>query len=138
MKKIFLLLMLAAFAVSSCCNCTDCNKKALLDMEKMNAADSVINQTIAEGLMPGAVLAVVVDGQTAYMKAYGNKSVFPDTIPMTVETVFDMASCSKHVRNARQGHLPLCKVPAQILPAPISLQESRQKPRQGAGTVPPC
>ncbi|MBQ0053482.1 MAG: beta-lactamase family protein, partial [Bacteroidales bacterium] len=97
MKKIFLLLMLAAFAVSSCCNCNDGSKKALLDLEKMKAADSVINQTIAEGLMPGAVLAVVVDGQTAYMKAYGNKSVFPDTIPMTVETVFDMASCSKCV-----------------------------------------
>ncbi len=97
MKKLFLLLVLATFAVSSCCNCNDGSKKALLDLEKMKAADSVINQTIAEGLMPGAVLAVVVDGQTAYMKAYGNRSVFPDTLPMTVETVFDMASCSKCV-----------------------------------------
>ncbi|MCQ2116888.1 MAG: beta-lactamase family protein [Bacteroidales bacterium] len=98
MKRLFLLLMLASMAMASSCNCCNCKKKtALLDLEKMQAADSVLNEAIAQGKMPGAVLAVVVDGETAYMKAYGNRSVFPDTVPMTVETVFDMASCSKCV-----------------------------------------
>ncbi len=86
---------MVAAAAASCCNCG--KKTELLDMKKMAIADSIINASIAKDDIPGAVLAVVVDGQTAYMKAYGNKSVFPDTIPMSTETVFDLASCSKCV-----------------------------------------
>ena len=36
----------------------------------------------------------------AYLKAYGNKRIYPDTEPMTVNTVFDMASCSKSISTA--------------------------------------
>ncbi|MCQ2184015.1 MAG: beta-lactamase family protein [Bacteroidales bacterium] len=68
---------------------------ATLDYERMQLADSLIEREIASGTIPGAVLAVVTGDQTAYLKAYGNKSVFPTVEPMTVGTVFDMASCSK-------------------------------------------
>ena len=36
----------------------------------------------------------------AYLKAYGNRSVYPNVEKMTTETIFDMASCSKPVGTA--------------------------------------
>jgi len=32
-----------------------------------------------------------------YLKAYGNRQLAPDTLPMTTKTVFDLASVSKCV-----------------------------------------
>ena len=62
-----------------------------LSSERLTYADSIILQGIENGNMPGAVLAVVKDGKMAYLKAYGNKSVYPEREPMTANTVFDMA-----------------------------------------------
>ena len=62
---------------------------------KLANADDIINAAIAERTIPGAVLAVVKDSKLAYLKAYGNKSVYPDTVPMTENTVFDLASLTK-------------------------------------------
>ena len=66
-----------------------------MSSEKLANADKVINAAIAEQSIPGAVLAVVKDSKLVYLKAYGNKSVYPDTIPMTENTVFDLASLTK-------------------------------------------
>lgn len=77
--------------------CTVSPEKAGLDAVRLRQADSIIMQAIADGEMPGAVLAVVRHGKLAYLQAYGNRSVYPDTIPMTVNTVFDLASVSKCV-----------------------------------------
>ena len=63
-----------------------------MSTEKLANADAVINASIADGEIPGAVLAVVKNSKLVYLKAYGNKSVYPDTIPMTENTVFDLAS----------------------------------------------
>ena len=71
-----------------------------LSSERLAYADSIILQGIENGNMPGAVLAVVKDGKMAYLKAYGNKSVYPEREPMTANTVFDMASCSKSMSTA--------------------------------------
>ena len=66
-----------------------------MSTEKLANADDVINASIAEGSIPGAVLAVVKDCKLVYLKAYGNKSVYPDTVAMTTNTVFDLASLTK-------------------------------------------
>lgn len=58
-------------------------------------ADSVINAAIKEKTFPGGVLAVVHKGHLVYLKAYGNKAVYPGIEPMTIETVFDLASVTK-------------------------------------------
>lgn len=71
-----------------------------LSSEKLAYADSIIIRGIDNGYIPGAVLAVVKDGKMAYLKAYGNKSVLPEKEAMTVNTVFDMASCSKSMSTA--------------------------------------
>ena len=60
-------------------------------------ADSLINAAIADTLIPGAVLCVVQGDRIIHLQAYGNRQVWPTCEPMTVETVFDLASLSKVV-----------------------------------------
>lgn len=71
-----------------------------MDASRLAYADSAIERAIRAQDIPGAVLAVVRHGKMAYLKAYGNKSVYPKKEAMTVETVFDMASCSKSMSTA--------------------------------------
>ncbi len=86
-----------------------------LSEQRMAKADSVINSAIAADDFPGAVLCVVrraLDnesmGRILYLKAYGNRQVcsgrdtvsgewIADTIAMTTDAVFDLASLSKCV-----------------------------------------
>jgi CubicO group peptidase (beta-lactamase class C family) len=68
-------------------------------------ADSAILKAIAEDGIPGAVLAVVRHGKMAYLKAYGNRRVAPVKEAMTVNTIFDMASCSKPIGTALSIHI---------------------------------
>lgn len=71
-----------------------------MDSRHLQYADQAIRRAIAEDGIPGAVLAVVRHGRMAYLKAYGNRSVYPDTVPMTTDAIFDMASCSKAMSTA--------------------------------------
>ena len=63
-------------------------------------ADRIIEQAINDQTIPGAVLCVERHGKIGYLKAYGNKRVYPNTEKMTTNTVFDMASCSKAMSTA--------------------------------------
>ncbi len=67
---------------------------------QLQYADKAIEREIAGGYIPGAVLAVVKDGTMPYIKAYGNKSLSPTVEPMDVNTIFDIASCSKSISTA--------------------------------------
>lgn len=71
-----------------------------MDSRQLLYADEAIEQAVANKDIPGAVLAVVRHGKMAYLKAYGNKRVYPDVEPMTTGTIFDMASCSKSMSTA--------------------------------------
>ena len=71
-----------------------------MDSRKLMYADEAIEKAIADKSIPGAVLAVVRNGKMAYLKAYGNKRTYPDVEPMTPNTIFDMASCSKSMSTA--------------------------------------
>ena len=79
---------------------------------RMLVADQVIDEAIARDDFPGAVLCVVGRDKSSgrskilYLKAYGNRQVtsfqadngfVPDTIAMTTDAVFDLASLSKCV-----------------------------------------
>ena len=74
--------------------------KVGMDPAKFIYADEVIHQAIDKHEIPGAVLAVVRHGKMAYIKAYGNRQVYPDTLQMEESTVFDLASVSKSVSTA--------------------------------------
>ena len=59
--------------------------------------DTVINDAIREDRFPGAVLLIGHEGKVVYRKAYGNRSLSPTREPMTVDTIFDVASLTKVV-----------------------------------------
>ena len=59
--------------------------------------DPIIQAAIQNHEVPGAVLLVGHDGQVIYRKAFGNRSLEPARAPMTVDTIFDIASLTKVV-----------------------------------------
>jgi uncharacterized protein YbbC (DUF1343 family)/CubicO group peptidase (beta-lactamase class C family) len=61
------------------------------------AIDTAINQAIREDRIPGAVVLIGHDGKVVYRKAYGSRSLVPSKEPMTIDTVFDIASLTKVV-----------------------------------------
>ncbi len=61
------------------------------------ALDEAINQAIAQGKIPGAVVLIGHRGQVVYRKAYGSRALLPVKEPMTVDTIFDCASLTKVV-----------------------------------------
>lgn len=71
-----------------------------MSSKHLKYADEIIEKAISDKEIPGAVLAVVKDGKMAYLKAYGNKEVYPNTVKMDVNTVFDLASLTKPVATA--------------------------------------
>ncbi len=73
---------------------------AEVNQKRLADCDQIINDEIAKHAAPGAVLLVGNGGKTIYEKAYGNKALEPTTQPMTTDTIFDMASCSKSVGTA--------------------------------------
>ena len=64
-------------------------------LSRLSGVDSVIEQAIADGNIPGAVLLVGHNGAVIYRKAYGNRALEPQREPMTLDTIFDMASLTK-------------------------------------------
>ena len=64
---------------------------------RLQRVDAIVEEGIAEGKMPGCVLCVGDSKQLLFFKAYGNRQTQPDIQPMTVDTVFDMASITKPV-----------------------------------------
>jgi CubicO group peptidase (beta-lactamase class C family)/lysophospholipase L1-like esterase len=71
-----------------------------MDSRHLRYADEAIMQAVASKEIPGAVLAVVHQGKMAYLKAYGNKEVYPTTQAMEENTVFDLASVTKPTSTA--------------------------------------
>ncbi|KRE86541.1 hypothetical protein ASG89_11080 [Paenibacillus sp. Soil766] len=56
-----------------------------------------IEQQIGEGHLPGAVLYIAQRGAEVMRQAYGSRVTYPETAPMSVDTVFDLASLTKVV-----------------------------------------
>jgi uncharacterized protein YbbC (DUF1343 family)/CubicO group peptidase (beta-lactamase class C family) len=67
---------------------------------RMQAVDAVIDHAIQENNIPGAVLVVGHDGRVIYRKAYGERSLEPRREPMTLNTIFDLASLTKVIVTA--------------------------------------
>jgi len=63
--------------------------------ERLAPVDAIVKNAIANGHAPGAVVVIGHQGKVIYRKAFGNRSMEPTVEPMTVDTVFDMASLTK-------------------------------------------
>lgn len=68
-----------------------------IDRERLADADRLIDEAIARGEIPGAVLLVGRGDEIVYEKAYGSRALKPERVPMTADTIFDLASLSKPV-----------------------------------------
>ena len=85
--------------------------------------DQVVAQALAARQMPGCVVLIARQGKVVFLDAYGNRAVEPDVIPMTVDTVFDVASLTKPIATAtsvmllaEEGRLGLDDAVAKHLP----------------------
>ena len=72
------------------------NLVAMFHPEKLAEMDAAVNQAVAEGNCPGAVVWLERNG-VYYGKAYGKRALVPVEEPMTEDTIFDVASLTKVV-----------------------------------------
>ena len=59
--------------------------------------DTLMQDAVAKAKMPGGVLLVGHNGKVIYRKAFGSRALEPVREPMTVDTIFDLASLTKCV-----------------------------------------
>src|ERR1700738_2719547 len=59
--------------------------------------DPLMEKAVADQNIPGGVLLVGHNGRVVYRKAFGWRSLEPEREPMTVDTIFDLASLTKCV-----------------------------------------
>lgn len=123
MKKTLLAAIALTLAAIACIGCSAIDEHPGIDVKKLDAIEAVAAEAIERGDAPGMVVCVVKDTSIVYLKAFGNKSIYPKTEPMTVETVFDMASVSKCVSTTiaimqlvEQGRLRLADPVKQYIP----------------------
>ena len=64
---------------------------------RLTVLDTVVQDAIHAGQIPGAVVLVWHNGQVLYRKAFGYRALEPRRELMTVDTVFDLASLTKVV-----------------------------------------
>ena len=68
-----------------------------VDSSKLEAIEPLIRTAIVERRLPGAVVLVGQGDRVLYHKAFGQRAVVPAAEPMTLDTVFDLASLTKVV-----------------------------------------
>jgi uncharacterized protein YbbC (DUF1343 family)/CubicO group peptidase (beta-lactamase class C family) len=90
---------------------------------RLTAVDSIIEKAVADGNIPGAVLLIGHNGAVIYRKAYGERSLEPKREPMTLDTIFDLASLTKVIATTtavmqliEQGKVRLNDPVAKYLP----------------------
>jgi uncharacterized protein YbbC (DUF1343 family)/CubicO group peptidase (beta-lactamase class C family) len=90
---------------------------------KLDVIDSILDDAIQHDLAPGAVVIVGHNGKVVYRKAFGSRAVTPRREPMTVDTIFDMASLTKVIATTssvmklfEQGKIKLVEPVAKYIP----------------------
>ena len=95
--------------------------------------DEVILRAIQEEETPGAVVLVARKGKVVYRKAFGAKSLVPHNEPVSIDTIFDVASLTKILATATSVML-LVEEGKLSLTDPVSVYLPRFA-QNGKGTV---
>ncbi|MGA8289865.1 MAG: serine hydrolase [Acidobacteriaceae bacterium] len=89
-----------------------------------SSMDRIMAAALQANKVPGAVILVGHDGKVVFEKAYGNRATIPGPVPMTEDTIFDMASMTKVMATTtaamqlyQQGRFRLNDPVAKYLPA---------------------
>jgi uncharacterized protein YbbC (DUF1343 family)/CubicO group peptidase (beta-lactamase class C family) len=71
-----------------------------MSSDRLAQIDEAARESIARKETPGAVVLVARKGRIVYRKAFGDRAVEPQREPMTLDTIFDLASLTKVVATA--------------------------------------
>jgi uncharacterized protein YbbC (DUF1343 family)/CubicO group peptidase (beta-lactamase class C family) len=71
-----------------------------IDPTRLAGIDDVVARAIDAREIPGAVVLIGRRGGVVFAKAYGQRSLEPEPEPMTVDTIFDLASLTKPIATA--------------------------------------
>jgi len=92
--------------------------------EKLEPVRDIVEKELSEGKIPGAVVLAGTPEGVVYRRAFGYRSIEPGQLPMTEETIFDVASLTKVVATttaimqlAEKGKLKLDARVARYWPA---------------------
>jgi uncharacterized protein YbbC (DUF1343 family)/CubicO group peptidase (beta-lactamase class C family) len=75
-------------------------ESAGMSSSHLSKIDEAVLESIARKDTPGAVVLVARKGQIVYRKAFGDRAIEPKREPMTIVTIFDLASLTKIVATA--------------------------------------
>jgi uncharacterized protein YbbC (DUF1343 family) len=68
-----------------------------VDLRRFDAIPPLVEQAIADKKLPGAVILIGRGDRILWQKALGHRAVEPALEPMTLDTIFDLASLTKVV-----------------------------------------
>lgn len=68
-----------------------------LGEEQLAPVAVIVDKSIREGKIPGAVVLIGNSERVLYRRSFGYRAVDPEKIPMTEDTIFDLASLTKVV-----------------------------------------
>ena len=75
----------------------DEDQAATIDTRKLDAIEPLVQAAIAEKKLPGAVVLIGRGDRVLYQKAIGQRALVPAVEPMSLDTMFDLASLTKVV-----------------------------------------
>ncbi len=94
-----------------------------MSSQQLQRIDEIVAEGLSQKKMPGCVVCVGRRGHIAWLRAYGHRQVQPTELPMTTDTVFDMASITKPVATAtsvmlliERGQLRLSDKVSSLIP----------------------
>ncbi|HEU4891806.1 MAG TPA: exo-beta-N-acetylmuramidase NamZ domain-containing protein [Vicinamibacterales bacterium] len=68
-----------------------------VDLARLEAIEPLVRHDIEQKRLPGAVVLIGVGDRIVYQKAIGDRALVPAREPMTLDTIFDLASLTKVV-----------------------------------------
>ncbi len=95
-----LLVILAGFTASARELPVSDPAAAGMDADRLRQIQPLVEAAIAKQEIPGCVVLLTRQGRCIYRQAFGNRRLEPARTPMTIDTVFDMASITKPVATA--------------------------------------
>ena len=90
-----------------------------LNEQRLEGIASVVEAAVKANKIPGAVVLIGHDGHVVYRKAFGERALVPERLPMAVDTMFDMASMTK-VMATTTAVMQLVEQGKIVLSAPVS------------------
>lgn len=71
-----------------------------MDAQRLEVIDEIIREGLSQSKMPGCVVVVGRSNGVVLKRAWGFRQSMPEQVPMTVDTVFDLASLTKPIATA--------------------------------------